>query len=384
VTTGDPLDLTLPRPGSTTAHRIVSGALRKLFDLRTVFANAPPMSRDVVRSFASMVTFASKGHAGALASAFRYPSLSALLRCARDARGESAHRLINEANAVLCLELACASALSAPVRVDAPPTTIVAGGARRAVTQRGEIAPITFENGSISFGGSARVAASDLDRPFVPIAGHLDLALVDNNPLAMVEAHPDKHGNAVDLGGRAPSEWALAFADALAIIRRYVPEIADEIALVITQIVPVGFHAERHESASFREAIGTIYASLHPDTMTLAEALIHEHQHNKLNTQLELAALLENDPSELVVSPVRPDARPLIGVLLAVHAFVPVATLYDRMIAQREARAANPRFAERAARVHAINEEGLAVLEASARPTEIGAALLAELRMLIS
>ena len=40
--------------------------------------------------------------------------------------------------------------------------------------------------------------------------------------------------------------------------------------------VPVGWDEQRHLSASYQEAIGTVYLSLHPNPLTLAEALIHE------------------------------------------------------------------------------------------------------------
>ena len=38
------------------------------------------------------------------------------------------------------------------------------------------------------------------------------------------------------------------------------------------QVVPVGFFPDRHLSASYREAIGTLYLSLHPSPMTMVEA----------------------------------------------------------------------------------------------------------------
>ena len=41
--------------------------------------------------------------------------------------------------------------------------------------------------------------------------------------------------------------------------------------------------------------------------------------------------MLANADAPLYPSPVRPDPRPLRGVLMAVHAFLPVAGLYEAM-----------------------------------------------------
>jgi HEXXH motif-containing protein len=201
------------------------------------------------------------------------------------------------------------------------------------------------------------------------------LALADNNPLAMHEAHPEKDGNAIDLGGRPASEWVASLREALDLVRLHLPDLRAEMDLYVQQIVPVGFFAEKHLSASYREAIGTLYLSLHPSPLTMVEALVHEFQHNKLNALLESDDVLENAQAPLYRSPVRPDARPLHGVLLAVHAFLPVALLYERLIAAGDARASEHRLRE----IARINREGTEVLRAHARPTPVGRALLDEL-----
>jgi len=224
----------------------------------------------------------------------------------------------------------------------------------------------------------AELAAEGPRSDAVAIDGGILLALADNNPLAMHEAHPDKHGNAIDLGGRPTSEWVASLREALDLVRSYLPDLRAEMNLYVQQIVPVGFFADKHLSASYREAIGTLYLSLHPSPMTMVEALVHEFQHNKLNALLESDDVLENAHEPLYRSPVRPDARPLHGVLLAVHAFVPVALLYERMIAAGDARASvapHPRLRE----IARINREGTDVLRAHARPTPVGKALLDEL-----
>ncbi|MDQ3033768.1 MAG: HEXXH motif-containing putative peptide modification protein, partial [Myxococcota bacterium] len=202
------------------------------------------------------------------------------------------------------------------------------------------------------------------------------LALADANPLALHEAHPDKQGNALSLGGHEEDEWARALDAALAIVERHLPGVIDELRALSTLLIPVGYEAEKHLSASYREYVGACYLTLHPDVRTMAEALVHEHQHNKANLASYHDALLENAQGTMVRSPVRPDLRPLWGVLLAVHAFVPVAELYRRMLAGGDAK-----VRARLADVVARNDEGLRTLREHAVPTRIGAAMLEELEM---
>jgi HEXXH motif-containing protein len=149
--------------------------------------------------------------------------------------------------------------------------------------------------------------------------------------------------------------------------------------VTLRRIVPVGYEAEVHLSASYREAPGLVYLTLHPDPVTLAEALIHETQHGKLNALSFFDAVLENGHTEWAPSPVRPDLRPLMGVLLAAHAFVPVAEFHRRLAELGHELTRTPAFARRRAEVLASNARGLAVLADKARPTPLGARVLAEL-----
>jgi HEXXH motif-containing protein len=120
--------------------------------------------------------------------------------------------------------------------------------------------------------------------------------------------------------------------------------------------------------------------SLHPGEMTLAEALIHEFSHNKLNALFEVDEVLENAWSPLYTSPVRPDPRPLHGVLLAVHAFLPVARLYEKMIEAKDPRAESEAFLGRFAAIRTINREGAAIVLAHGKATGIGSSLLEEIQ----
>lgn len=212
--------------------------------------------------------------------------------------------------------------------------------------------------------------------------GGFGLATVDRNPLRHLEAHPDKSGNALDWGGRPAATWATALTDALAAIAAALPTLHAELAVTLRRVVPVGFDDERHLSCSFREAPGLIYLSLHPDPLTLAEAIVHETQHGKLNLLSWLDPILTNPAVERVASPARPDLRPVMGVLLAAHAFVPVAALHHRLAALDHPLARTPQFARRRAHVLAGNAAALATLADHAHPTATGAPVLAAIAAL--
>ena len=210
----------------------------------------------------------------------------------------------------------------------------------------------------------------------------IKLALKDINPIADIEAHPDKAGNALNLGGHSEEDWRAALAQCLDWISELWPELFEEMEILLKQIVPVGYSDTRHLSASYREAVGTIYLTLHPHLLTMTEALIHEFQHNKMNMASYFDIFLENAFFPLYKSPVRPDPRPLWGVLLAVHAFLPVSEFYRKMRAARHPVSQTPDFERRLKEIDEKNREGMETLRMHARWTPAGRALMKELEAL--
>lgn len=208
------------------------------------------------------------------------------------------------------------------------------------------------------------------------------LATVDHNPIAAFETHPNKDGNAIGLGDRSEEEWIAGLDAAFTLVATFLPRTFAEMRLMLQQVVPVGCDAERHLSASYREAIGTMYLTLHPNVMTMTEAVVHEFQHNKFNVAADGIDFLSNAFHPLYPSPVRPDPRPLWGILLAVHAFLPVAELYRRMRDAGHPLAATPGFDDRLSDIDLKNHEGMEMLRAHAQFTPPGVALFAELEAL--
>lgn len=392
-----PRDLTIPERGSHTARDVLSAAMRRLLvDFRRLAADVAPQGEDRAdaAAFARAVDHLYRSAPGPLVSALRRPSVGALIRCARKALagdGDIAQvpAMMRELRAVALAEFAAASALPGPVRLARLPRRALCLGARAALALPDGAAG-TFANGALrldSQEGSREVPIEDssytddvVARPYHEIDGGILLAEVDNNPLSMFEAHPDKSGNAIDLGGRRAAEWVDVLRRCLDLVARHMPLLRSEMDLFLHQVVPVGYHDERHLSASYQEAIGTIYMTLHPNLMTMTEALVHEYSHNKLNALFELDGVLENAFWPLYTSPVRPDPRPLHGIVLAVHAFQPIARLYEAMTEAGEPVSKSPDFKRRFEQIRKVNRDGAEVVLGNGRPTPIGRGLLDEMR----
>jgi HEXXH motif-containing protein len=208
----------------------------------------------------------------------------------------------------------------------------------------------------------------------------LYLSLSDSNPLAMDEAHPDKEGNAITLGGKEAQDWCDMLDEALGLIEVALPDWYAELAVTNQRILPVGYEPEMHLSASYREAPGIVYMTLHPDSLTMAEALVHEVQHGKLNRLSWVDPVLHNAYTAWSDSPVRPDLRPVMGVLLAIHAFIPVAALHHRLAAIEHPISKTRKFADRRDQVLAGNAGGLSIVEKIGEPSPLGRKVIQGLR----
>lgn len=221
-----------------------------------------------------------------------------------------------------------------------------------------------------------------IERPFhrlSPDFPRLEFALYDSNPLSMYEAHPDKWGNAISLGDKTLQQWLTAFREALEYIKVGLPTWYEELKASGRRIVPVGYLPERHLSASYREAPGLAYLTLCDHPLTIAEAIVHELQHSKVNLLSWVDEVVYNGMTTWTPSPVRPDLRPLWGVLLAVHAFVPVAAMYDNLVELGHPVTKTERFARRRAEILAGNHRGMEAVRNQSEPTEQGGRMIREM-----
>lgn len=388
-------DLTLPRDGSKTTRQLFSLALLRAQRVVAGLSSPDPLDpRAVLRRMLPSLD------PGFLLSVLRRPSRLTLARCI-EAQPQAPGRpgWGRSLAASLCLDAAEVGLLGGAVELRhegellsersgwlcrLPPGSRLVLDAHRielrtaAGSGAAELpaSPEQLEHALRGVGATAH-------RAHLPFWGETALLLHDTNPLAEQEAHPAKSGNRVDLGGHSPGSWRDALRGAFEVIEAQLPGIAEEMRLLLGHVGPVGYFEQEHLSASYLEAMGVVYLSLHPHRMTLVEALVHEFQHNKLNLLLGLDATLENADWPLYASPVRPDPRPLRGVLLAVHAFQPIVHLYERLCeepASGEGEAAWRR--RRLGEVARLCREGCEVLLTHGRATAAGQPLMDELRAL--
>ena len=210
----------MPEPGSTTARDALSGAIRRAMkDLMRLSAVADPE----LRAFRSTLKRLLAESPGALASVLRTPTVGGLLRCLRRRAPELPFEAgVAELLATIHTDLAVLGALPGPVVQRRLPRRVVSLPARRVIeipagTERAE-----FRNGALALLGAGQRVEIELDRSspdeasFVPITDSLSLARVDNNPLAMSEAHPDKARQRPQISASRPSgrvdarRWRLA------------------------------------------------------------------------------------------------------------------------------------------------------------------------------
>lgn len=112
---------------------------------------------------------------------------------------------------------------------------------------------------------------------------------------------------------------------------------AAELSEGLTSLVPLTREG-RIVGASSAAAFGAIALSEKPSVDDLADALVHELQHSKLNAVFELVSLHDAD-DRYFYAPWRDDPRPLNGVLHGIYAFTSVVEFWcarrKRVPAQR-------------------------------------------------
>ncbi|HKS47761.1 MAG TPA: HEXXH motif domain-containing protein [Amycolatopsis sp.] len=118
---------------------------------------------------------------------------------------------------------------------------------------------------------------------------------------------------------------------------------AAELAAIRPVIVPVPPGRGIVASSSF-SAFGAMMVAPHQSAVSLAETLIHEVQHSKLNALLNLVPLEHDESGRRYRAPWRRDPRPLAGLLHGIYAFTAVVEFWA---AEQRSRTGLRRTAER-------------------------------------
>jgi HEXXH motif-containing protein len=135
-------------------------------------------------------------------------------------------------------------------------------------------------------------------------------------------------------------KWRELLIDAWQLIAGHLPDLAEAFPTGVDSIAPFPPVRFRSTSASTGEAFGSVRVARPDDAATLAAALVHEFQHIVLGGILHLTRLYDDDSSERLYVPWRPDPRPLSGALTGVYAFFGVAGFWRAIARERAGRLA--------------------------------------------
>jgi HEXXH motif-containing protein len=149
---------------------------------------------------------------------------------------------------------------------------------------------------------------------------------------------------------------------------------AQELSAGLRTLIPLSFKQNVNGSSS-RAAFGGIALSEKDSAVRLAEVLVHEMQHSKINALLDLHPLVHND-DRLWRAPWRTDPRPLIGVLHGIYAFTSVVEFWrierEYLTGESQRRAAQRIFADRRHQVR----EAIDTVRSAPALTELGRRLV--------
>ena len=175
---------------------------------------------------------------------------------------------------------------------------------------------------------------------------------------------------AVDPGTLVAARTALAAATAL--VRSADPDLADEVDALIREVVfaRAGDGGPGFGGATTFYLWGAILLNVEAigDIQSLAENLVHEAAHARLLGATHAVPMVRNPPDQRFASPLRPDARPMEGI---VHANYVIARLHYLAGRTLEGTGRAARLSEYRAMFDAAD----AIVAAEARFTEDGAAL---------
>jgi HEXXH motif-containing protein len=166
---------------------------------------------------------------------------------------------------------------------------------------------------------------------FIPSTRHrtgtdgitLDVLIEDNDPYReFADPIPPR-----PLGAKELSAWRRLLDDAWDILTERHTAYANELSAGLTTLVPIT-SGRKVAGASARPAFGGLALSTKDTSAKLADILVHELQHSKLNAILDLISLTDGDSEARWYAPWRTDPRPLTGVLHGIYAFTSVVEFW--------------------------------------------------------
>ena len=154
----------------------------------------------------------------------------------------------------------------------------------------------------------------------------LDVLVDDLDPFRM----PDSEQLSGRLSAAETGEFAASLLGAWQELQIRHPAVAEEIAALVTVVVPYRVPPHGQVSATAAENFGAIAMSPSDDPSACAAILAHEVQHLKLCALVDIVALTLPDGDHRYYAPWRPDPRPISSLLQGAYAFLGVSAFWRR------------------------------------------------------
>ncbi|ONI70677.1 hypothetical protein ALI144C_49595 [Actinosynnema sp. ALI-1.44] len=204
-------------------------------------------------------------------------------------------------------------------------------------------------------------------------AGGIDLVVEvdDTNPYRKFSSPIAPHRMSTSEWER----WRALLDDAWDLLVRRHPGYARELSAGLRSIAPI-FDDRTMVGSSSSAAFGAVALSSTVSPTALAEILVHELQHSKLNALMELVTLCDDDAGQRWYAPWRDDPRPLAGLLHGLYAFISVVEFW-RLQRDPDGDAARVREADYvfAYRRHQLRQ-AVRVVQSASELTELGSHLV--------
>jgi len=190
-------------------------------------------------------------------------------------------------------------------------------------------------------GGASVEFTPSLPSPgFVPVNRHtaecrgirLSVEIDDRGPYRTFSSPVAPH----PLSQPEYAEWTKLLDEAWRILTAHYPGFAAELAGGMSALIPLESEAT-FTGASSSIAFGAIAMTRKNSAVDLAEALVHELQHSKVNALLDLVDLVDPNFGGLLYAPWRDDPRPASGLLHGILAFLTAVEFWRPQLRQDEA-----------------------------------------------
>ncbi|MER6172512.1 HEXXH motif domain-containing protein [Streptosporangium sp. NPDC001681] len=132
------------------------------------------------------------------------------------------------------------------------------------------------------------------------------------------------------LGRERLRAWWAHLDDAWRVLTAHHRQVAEEVSSTVSVLTPVKAPDRGQNSASTREAFGTVAMSDPWHGLGLAATLAHEIQHAKLTALTDVIPLTLPDDGRRYYAPWRDDPRPAYGLLQGSYAYLGVAEFWRR------------------------------------------------------